>query len=123
MAGWTIALLDVKGAVFNGRFYNKKKLYMGVPQGFKQFYPDYVCYYYSEQSMADSCFNFCWIGKLLMLWITWVDDCLKEGPTQLVENPKKEMMSLFGCEELGKMDEYVGCNIDHSCEECYIKLA
>jgi hypothetical protein len=42
MAGWTAMLLDVKGAVMNGRFKDDEKLYVYGPEGFEKWYPNNV---------------------------------------------------------------------------------
>ena len=38
MAGWYCKLLDVKGAFLHGEFDKGQKIYMVVPEGFKEYY-------------------------------------------------------------------------------------
>eukprot|EP00957_Ditylum_brightwellii_P053339 4043231-Ditylum_brightwellii.AAC.2 len=89
MANWATALLDVKGAYLNGMFRNREHLFMTVPQGFES----YKC------NKADLCMAFKWVDSCLVLWITWVDDCLNTGPEQEVKKAMKEMHSMFECKD------------------------
>ena len=140
MASWWSELLDVKGAFLNGRFENGEKLYMHVPQGFERFYPGNVLllllrtiyglkqsaiqywkemqrafkFMNYERSKADPCLYFRWINGRIIIWLTWVDDCLIAGPKKEVIEAKKTMMNLFECEEVGEMKEYVGCKVEHN---------
>ena len=66
------------------------------------------------RSKADPCLQFAWTKDGLVLWMTWVDDCLCVGKKEAVLKAKKEMMKLFECEELGEMKEYIGCKVDHN---------
>ena len=38
MAGWHTEMLDVKGAFLHGEFENEEKVYIKIPQGFKNVY-------------------------------------------------------------------------------------
>ena len=40
----------------------------------------------------------------------------------LVKEAKKDISSLLECDELGQMDEYMGCKVERNMEEHYIKL-
>eukprot|EP00957_Ditylum_brightwellii_P118115 9008098-Ditylum_brightwellii.AAC.1 len=44
------------------------------------------------------------------------------GPTDLVDESTKQMKTLFECKDLGIMDEYVGCKVEHNTKEGYMKL-
>ncbi len=39
---WTSAFIDVEGAFLQGQFENGEELYIEVPDGFQQWYPDDV---------------------------------------------------------------------------------
>ena len=47
--------------------------------------------------------------KKLVIWLLWVDDSLITGPVEAVSHAKQKMMSLFDCDDLREMKEYVGC--------------
>jgi hypothetical protein len=61
-----------------------------------------------RRSKADPCLYFDWNGNGLVVWISWVDDCLVCGKTPGVKIAKKQMIERFDCDEIGNMDEYVG---------------
>eukprot|EP00957_Ditylum_brightwellii_P140000 10668123-Ditylum_brightwellii.AAC.1 len=46
-----------------------------------------------KNNKADPCLYFNWIGGFLILWMSWVDNCLVTGPGELVKGAKKELMS------------------------------
>eukprot|EP00957_Ditylum_brightwellii_P097786 7446321-Ditylum_brightwellii.AAC.1 len=136
----------VMTAFLNGRFQNGERLFMNVPQGFAKFYPSDVLllllrtiYGLKQAAMqfwhallaamtdmtfkrnkADPCLYFNWIGGFLILWMSWVDDCLVAGPGDLVQEAKKEMMLQFECDKVGEMDKYVGCKVERDLEACTI---
>ena len=58
----------------------------------------------------------------LVLWLSWVDDCLIAGKKEQVVEAKQQMMSNFDCDEIGELKEYVGCKVEHNHEEGFIKL-
>eukprot|EP00957_Ditylum_brightwellii_P006476 491011-Ditylum_brightwellii.AAC.1 len=62
-----------------------------------------------QRNKANPCLYCKWVGGCLILWMSWVDDCLVAGPPELIKNAKTEMTGLFECKELGEMDEYIGC--------------
>jgi hypothetical protein len=39
LAGWYADILDVKGAFLHGKFTDKDKVYLAVPEGFEKYYP------------------------------------------------------------------------------------
>eukprot|EP00957_Ditylum_brightwellii_P025234 1909976-Ditylum_brightwellii.AAC.1 len=53
-----------------------------------------------KKNKADPCLYFNWIGGFLILWMSWVDNCLVAGPGDLVKRAKKEIMSRFKCDKL-----------------------
>ena len=148
MAGWYAEILDVKGAFLHGEFEDGEEIYMEVPQGFEEYYPDNVLLkllrtLYGlkqaamafwrqllkafrnmnyERSKADPCLYFAWTVYGLILWLSWIDDCVCAGKTEGVLMAKKQMMDRFDCDEVGEMKEYVGCKIDHNFDERWIKI-
>ena len=64
-----------------------------------------------ERSKADPCLYYCWTTCGLVLWLSWIDDCLCMGPAEIVEEKKKELIKQFDCSDEGGLDEYVECKI------------
>ena len=143
MANWASHLLDVKGAFLLGNFEETdEKIYMEVPQGFEKYYdPTKVLLlllrttyglkqaaytFWKEllkafrsmgfaRSKADPCLYFSWTAKHgLILWISWIDDCVVMGKKEGVEWAQKEMQKRFDCDDVGELVEYLGCKIDRT---------
>ena len=140
MAGWISQILDVKGAFLHGEFEEgEEPIYMEVPQGFEKYYgPDVVLLLLKtiyglkqaakafwtellkafgsmgcERSKADPCMYYQWtVGGSLMVWLSWIDDCVCFGEQAEVEKSRDKMKQLFDCDDVGDMNEYVGCKID-----------
>jgi hypothetical protein len=55
---------------------------------------------------------FKWNHHGLVVWVSWIDDCLVIGNDEGVTHTKNQLMNRFDCDEVGHMDEYVGCKID-----------
>jgi len=148
MAMWAAQLIDVNGAFLYGTFEKGRKVYMKVPQGFEKFYP-LECYllllktlYGTKQaarafwikllaafkamgytrSKADPCLYYKWTEHGLVVWISWVDDCLVCGSEEGVRIAKAQMMKQFECEDVGELKEYIGCKVERNKEEQWIKL-
>lgn len=148
MAGWVAHVIDVKGAFLHGVFEKGRKVYMEVPQGFEKFYPGNVVLlllktlYGTKQaarafwnmlckamlvmkyarSKADPCLHFAWTKAGLVLWLSWVDDCIVMGPQGSVLIAKEEMKKQFDCEDIGEIIEYIGCKVDYDKDERWVKL-
>ena len=149
MAGWTARLVDVRGAFLHGSFDNGEEIYTEVPQGFERFVDKdkYVLLlmktvYGLKQSAkmfwvellkamqfmkflrsdADPCLYYKHTDNGLVIWLSWVDDCLCIGPSIEVMKAKKDMMNLFDCEDVGEFNEYVGCKIDKDSDQKKIKF-
>jgi len=148
MAGWASKIIDVKGAFLHGEFEDgAEPVYLKVPEGFKQFYPRNVVlmllktiYGLCEAAMAfwkemlkafkamkfacstaDPFMYYKWTAAgFLIVWSSWIDDCACFGMNDDVEESWKEMKQLFECDDIGDMEEYVGCKIDK--EEGSIKF-
>ena len=138
MASWWAELLDVQGAFLTGEMDQELDCYLKVPEGFEKFYPDNVvlrllktlyglkqsAYVFwkslvmafrhmtFERSQADPCLFFKWTAHGLVLWVTWVDDCLVCGKKEGVLAAKKQLMERFDCDEVGELKEYIGCKVD-----------
>ena len=138
MARWTAKIVDVKGAFLHGEFEEEDEpIYMGVPQGFECHYEDDVALLLGktiyglknaarafwkellkvfskmdcDRSKADPCMYFQWTVMGLMVWLSWIDDCVFFGNAMDVEESRNKMKELFDCDDVGDMDEYVGCKI------------
>jgi hypothetical protein len=118
MASWWAELLDVQGAFLTGEMDPDTECYLQVPEGFEKFYPtDVVLRLYKmlyglkqsayefrkmlvmamkhmsfERSKVDPCLFFKWTAYGLVLWVTWVDDCLVCGKKEGVLQAKKKLM-------------------------------
>ena len=149
MAIWIGELLDVKGAFLHGDFGpNEVPILMKIPQGFEKYYPvgwvlllKKTIYGLKQaafafwkallkaframnfnRSKADPCLYYAWTKHGLVTWISWVDDCLVCGTKEGVRIAKAKMMKQFDCDEVGNMDEYVGCKVDRNFEDGTIKF-
>jgi hypothetical protein len=98
-------LIDFQGDFLCGNFKDGEEIYMEVPGGFETFYLadvlllllltihglrkaarafwrefrkalDDMTY---EKIMADPCLYFCWTMTGLIIWLSWIDDCLVVG--------------------------------------------
>jgi hypothetical protein len=58
----------------------------------------------------------------LILWLSWVDDCLVGGKDKGVKKAKAHMMELFDCDDVGELKEYVGCKVDYEREAGTMKV-
>jgi hypothetical protein len=67
-----------------------------------------------KRSAADPCLYYCWAMYVLVVWLSWIDDCLVAGDKREVEAAKEQIKSRFGCDDLGELNEYVGCKIDRN---------
>ena len=121
---------------------------MEIPQGFKKFYPSNCVLLLKktlygtkqaakafwlkllealkgmqyERSKADPCLYFRNAEHGLVIWLSWVDDCLICGKPEGVKQAKEAMMRRFDCDEVGELKEYVGCKIEYNKDERWIKL-
>jgi hypothetical protein len=70
--------------------------------------------------MADPCFYFCWTTTGLLIWLSWIDDCLLVGNKGGVLAAKEQMKSRFDCDDISELTEYVGCKIERT--DDYVKF-
>lgn len=149
LGGWAPQLVDVKGAFLNGHLDPKHKMYIRVPEGFEKWFGTSVVLllckalygtkqaaiqFYSlisqtfmklfyVRSKADPCLFYKWSKEDgLLLWLTWVDDCLCTGKDAGVQKGKEEFKTMFDCDDLGPLEEYVGCKIEYDREKRQMKL-
>jgi hypothetical protein len=64
------------------------------------------------RSGADPCMYFKWTNKGLVIWLSWIDDCLVFGPEGEMRKEKKEFQERFECDDVGDVNEYVGCKVN-----------
>ena len=62
---------------------------------------------------VDICTYFQWYINDLVIWISWVDDCLNVGKKLRVILAKNGVLNRFDFDETGNMYEYVGCKLEH----------
>ena len=148
MAKYCGELMDVRGAFLLGEFGKEEKLYMEVPKGFEKFYPIGVvllllktiyglkqaAYAFwrklveafwamnYERCKGDPCLYFKWVDSVLIMWMSWVDDCFVCGPDKLVKDAKEAMKKEFDCDDLGALEEYVGCKIEYNRNDGWIRF-
>ena len=75
-----------------------------------------------NRSYADPCLYWKWTEDGLIMWLSWVDDCLCVGPPKQVTKCIADMKGLFDCDDVGEMKEYVGCKIERDVEGRSLKL-
>jgi hypothetical protein len=144
MANWGSHVVDIKGAFLHGNFDRGEKIYTEVPIGFERFVDPalYVLlllktvyglkqaaimfwkellkgmrYMGYTRSDSDPCLYYKWTTVGLIIWLSWVDDCLCLGDEQQVQKSKEEMKEIFDCDDVGDMTEYVGCKIERDQNE------
>jgi hypothetical protein len=137
---WSAPLVDVKGAFLCGNFEDGEEIFMEVLEGFEEFYGTYVLLlllqtiyglkhaamaFWRElvkaltdmnfkRSAADPCLYYSWTMYGLVVWLSWIDDFLVAVDKKAVEAAKEQMKSIFECDDLGELNEYVGCKIDRN---------
>jgi hypothetical protein len=74
------------------------------------------------KNAVDPCLFYQWVDGQLIVILLWVDDFLKLGPDELVPGIKEELLSLFNCKDVGEMNEYVGCRVEHNREASWMRL-
>ena len=76
-----------------------------------------------ERSNADPCLYWKYNERTgLIVWLSWVDDCCVIGNEKVVLESKEKLKSLFECDDVGKLTEYVGCKLDCNSETRTIKF-
>ena len=70
-----------------------------------------------RKSWDDSCLYSNWTDDGLVLWLSWMDDCLCLGEAEVVVKSKDGMLKRFDCDDIGEVKEYLGYKIDINKEE------
>ena len=131
-------VLDVKGAFLQGEFgKDEEQMHMTVPDGLEDEHTENVLLkllapiyglknaamaFYNKlktcmkdigckRSLADPCLYFTWKSGI-MIWLSWIDDCMYCGKPSDVEHFKSKLMMKLDCEDAGELQEYVGCKIE-----------
>jgi hypothetical protein len=76
-----------------------------------------------QQSSADPCLYYKNSKNGIIIWISWVDDCLLVGHREDVSKYKAMMHQFFACEDISKLKEYVGCKIERNKENKSLKIS
>ena len=150
MAGWIGYIIDVKGAFLHGEFENGEQIYTNIPEGFEQFWDPAVYvwllkktsygliqaavqfwknllkamqYMGYKRNDADPCLYWnCDDKDSLSVWMSWVDDCCALGPREAVMKSKDKLNKLFDTDDVGEIQEYVGCKLDWDREKRTLKF-
>ena len=76
-----------------------------------------------EKSWADPCLYYKETENSLVLWLSWIDDCLCVGPDVEVKKARADILARFECDDVGELKEYLGCKIDRHMEDVgWIKI-
>jgi hypothetical protein len=139
MCSGSAHVIDVKGAFLYGEFEDGEKVYIKISLGFEEFYDrDTVLllkktlYGLKQAAMAfyrkllaatvniglkcstaDQCLYYKWVEGRLVILISWIDDNMILGPSDLVMQIKNDLMKQFECNDCGRLEEYVGNKIDY----------
>jgi hypothetical protein len=65
-----------------------------------------------KKSSANPCLHYKWEGSRLVVMISWIDDNMIIGPTDLVLKLKNDLMTLSKCEDCGALTEHIGNKIE-----------
>jgi hypothetical protein len=66
-----------------------------------------------ERSSANPCHYYKWEGGRLVIMISWMDDNMIVGPTDLVLKLKSDLMTQLEYDNCGSLTEYIGIKIEH----------
>ena len=75
-----------------------------------------------KRSNADPCLYTKWTDNGLNSWLSWVDDLIAIGPKEDVFKNKEDFKTHFECDDIGWLEEYVGCKIDIDRKERKLKF-
>ncbi len=136
-------VVDIKGAFLQGEFDDGEKIYIKIPLEFEEFYDDDTflllkkCLYGLKQaamafyrklhaaaskiglkrSLADPCIYYKWEGERLAITISWINDNMIVGPSDLVLKLKSNLMEQFKCNDCRVLTEYIENTIEHVGED------
>ncbi len=136
-------MVYVKGAFLYGKFDNGEKIHINILLRFEEFYNNDTvlllkkCLYVLKQaamafyrkllaaaskigfkqSSADPCLYYKWERGRLVILISWINDNMIVGPSDLVLKLKSNLMEQFECDNRGALTEYIGNKIEHVGED------
>jgi hypothetical protein len=139
MQGGIAHVVDVKRAFLYGEFEDGEKVHIKVPLGFEVFYDKHtalllkkilyglkqaaMAFYRKllaatanirlKRSSANPCLYYKWVDGRLVIMISWINDNMILGPSNLVMQLKKDLMQQFDCDDCGHLEEYVGNKIEY----------
>ena len=61
---------------------------------------------------TDPCILYKWVDGEILLIMLWVDNFCIMGSDPAVMEHNDKLMSLLNCNDVGEMDEYVGCHLE-----------
>jgi Reverse transcriptase (RNA-dependent DNA polymerase) len=118
---WEGHVIDVKGAFLKGRLNHIEEVYLQIPQGFEKYYDNRIVLKLQQtiyglkhavmafwrelsmafnamgfqQSSADPCLYYKNSKNGILIWISWVDDCLLIDHKEDVSKYKNMMHQYF----------------------------
>ena len=75
-----------------------------------------------KRSNADPCLYTRWINDKLNVWISWIDNLITLRPKEDVMKNKEVFKKNFKVDNVGWMNEYVGCKVDVNRDDGVLKL-
>ena len=73
-------------------------------------------------SNANACLYYRWKENRFNVRVSWVDDLINFGPKIDVLQNKEEFKQEFECDDVGWMEEYVGCKVNVDREKKVMKI-
>ncbi len=74
------------------------------------------------RTKADPCVYYRWTKNGINIWASWVDDLLSCGTKEDVVEGQQALKQFFDLDEVGELNEYVGCKIEYDQKEGWMKL-
>ena len=72
----------------------------------------------TKRSKADPCLFYKWDPTWgLVMWLTWIHDKLCIAHRDCVKSEKEMLMQHFKCDDIGIIEDFIGCKIDIDHEE------
>jgi hypothetical protein len=125
LQGGIAHVMDVKDAFLYGKFEDEEKVHIKVPLGFEEFYDKdtalllkktlyglkqaAMAFYRKllaaianirlKQSSANPCLYYKWVDGRLVIMISWINNNMILGPSNLVMQLKKDFMQQFDCDD------------------------
>jgi hypothetical protein len=70
-----------------------------------------------KRSSADPCLYYKWQGGRVVIMISWINDIMILGPSDLVMKLKNNLMKQFKSDNCGELTEYIGNKIERIGED------